>query len=307
MKKANQGQKLKQLGKKLGLSISMVLLTQLPIAAGEVLDKIKQTGVIKAGYRPDTVPFAFVENGKPVGYSLDILELIRQETEKRLGKPIRLELVQIDPSNRFQQIQDGAIQIECGSTTVTWEREKLVDFSVSYFASGTQMIVNSGSGLANVQSLDGVKIAVIPNTTNEQAMKMFANKANLISVTSEEEGLAKLKSGEVEGFAGDGILLQALRKKESNPNAYEIVPEFPYMIESYACTLPQDESQWRDLVNYSIVKFMQGVVTDAPSAIDIYERWFGKNGEIPYPLETMADYFQGIANGYEWIPIQERY
>lgn len=293
---------------KLGLSASIFFLNQLPISAGEVLSNIKQTGVIKAGYRPETVPFAFVNNnGKPVGYSLDILELIRAETEKRLGKSIKLELTQISPGNRFEQIQDGTIEIECGSTTVTWEREKFVDFSVSYFASGTQMIVNSGSGLANVASLAGVKIAVIPDTTNEQAMKMFAQGAKLIPVKSEEEGLRKVQAGEVEGFAGDGILLQALKQNASNPNVYEIVPEFPYMIESYACTLPQDESEWRDVVNYSIVKFMQGIVTDAPSAIDIYERWFGKNGATPYPIETMADYFQGIANGYEWIPIQERY
>jgi polar amino acid transport system substrate-binding protein len=293
---------------KLSLSASIFFFPQVPLLAGEVLSNIQQTGIIKAGYRPETVPFAFIDNnGKPVGYSLDILELIRAETEKRLGKPIKLELSQINPENRFEQIENGTIHIECGSTTVTWEREKFVDFSVSYFASGTQMIVNSGSGLANVSSLAGIKIAVIPNTTNEQAMKIFAQGAELIPVKSEEEGLAKLKSGEVQGFAGDGILLQALKKNTPNPQIYEIVPEFPYMIESYACTLPQDESQWRDVVNYSIVKFMQGIVMDAPSAIDIYERWFGLQGETPYPLETMADYFQGIANGYEWIPIQERY
>lgn len=293
---------------KLSLSASIFLFNQMPLFAGEVLSNIRETGIIKAGYRPETIPFAFVDNnGKPVGYSLDILELIRAETEKRLGKPIKLELNQINPENRFEQIEDGSIYIECGSTTVTWEREKFVDFSVSYFASGTQMIVNSGSGLANVSSLAGVKIAVIPDTTNEQAMKIFAKGAKLIPVKSEEEGLEKVKSGEVEGFAGDGILLQALKKNASNPNLYEIVPEFPYMIESYACTLPQDESQWRDIVNYSIVKFMQGIVTDTPSAIDIYERWFGQQGATPYPIETMADYFQGIANGYEWIPIQERY
>jgi polar amino acid transport system substrate-binding protein len=292
----------------LGLSILLILTSQLPLFAGQVLDKIKQTGVIKAGYRKDTVPFGFVdEKGKLVGYSLDILELIRQETEKQLGKPIKLELIEITPSNRFELIKNRSLDLECGSTTVTWEREQFVDFSVSYFASGTQMIVNSSSGLANVNSLKGINIAIIPNTTNETAMKKFARGANLIPVKSEEEGWQKLQKGEINGFAGDGILLQGLRKNAANPNDYEIVPEFPYMIESYACTLPEDESQWRGLVNYSIVKFMQGVVTDTPSAVDIYERWFGVNGETPYPLETMADYFQGIINGFEWIPIEERY
>jgi polar amino acid transport system substrate-binding protein len=292
----------------IGLSFSLICGVQMPLFAGEVLNQIKTTGIIRAGYREDTPPFAFIDSqGKPVGYSVDILELIRAEAAQQLGKPIKLELIKIDPNNRFTKIQNGDIAIECGSTTVTWEREKIVDFAVSYFASGTQMIVNRGSGFANSNSLVGVKIAVIPNTTNEKAMKAFAKGANLIAVASEEEGWQKLQKGEVDGFAGDGILLQALKKQADNPNNYEIVPEFPYMIEAYACTLPQNESQWRDIVNYSIIKFMQGVVTDTPSAIDIYDRCFGETGNTPYPVETMADYFQGISNGYEWIMIDERY
>lgn len=292
----------------LGLSFSLISTLQMPVFAGEIFNQIKTTGVIKAGYREDTPPFAFVDiQGKPVGYSLDILELIRAYTQEELGKPIKLELIKIDPNNRFDKIKNGDIAIECGSTTITWEREKIVDFSVSYFASGTQMIVKKGSGFGNSNSLTGAKIAVIPQTTNEKAMKTFAKGANLIPVTSEEEGWQKLQKGEIDGFAGDGILLQSLKKQGDKSNNYEIVPEFPYMIEAYACTIPENESQWRDIVNYSIVKFMQGVVTDTPSSIDIYDRWFGEKGNTPYPIETMADYFQGVANGYEWILIDERY
>jgi len=84
----------------LGLSFSIIFGLQIPVFAGEVLNQIKATGIIKAGYREDTPPFAFADNqGKPIGYSLDILELIRAQTEKQLGKPIKLELVKIDPNN----------------------------------------------------------------------------------------------------------------------------------------------------------------------------------------------------------------
>jgi polar amino acid transport system substrate-binding protein len=294
----------------ISIALSVTLTGGLPTqtSAEEILDKIEKTGVIKAGYRQDTPPFTFVdEEGKSVGYAIDILEMVRAEVENKLGKKIKLELIPINALNRFEKVINGSIDLECSSTTVTWEREKKVDFSVSYFASGTQMIVKKGSGFANSSNLKEAKIAVIPTTTNEKAIKTFVSSADLIDVDSEEEGWQKLQEGEVDGFAGDGILLQALKKKANNPTNYEIVPEFPYVIESYACTLPPNQSQWRDTVNYSIVKFMQGVVTDTPSAIDIYERWFGENGKTPYPRETMADYFQGIINGYEWILIEERY
>nr|MCU0536187.1 transporter substrate-binding domain-containing protein [Hydrococcus sp. Prado102] len=113
--------------------------------AGIVLDRIKQTGVMTAGARTDAMPFGYKnEKGEWIGYSLDILELIRKDVEKQLGKPIKLQLVEVSPQNRFAKIKDGSIDIECSSTTLTWEREKEVDFSVSYFASGTQMLVKKG-------------------------------------------------------------------------------------------------------------------------------------------------------------------
>ena len=292
----------------LSLSLIEALPLSKPVFASEILEQIEETGVIKAGYRLDTPPFAFVnEEGKSVGYAIDILELIRKQVEEKLGKEVRLELVEINPLNRFEEVINGSIHLECGSTTITWEREQRVDFSTSYFASGTQMIVKKDSKLVNSSNLAGVKIAVIPTTTNEQAMKTFASDAKLVYVGTEEEGWQKLLAGEVEAFAGDGILLQGLRKASQQTENYEIVPEFPYVIESYACTLPPNQSQWRDTVNYGIVKFMQGVVTDVPSSVDIYERWFGESAQTPYPREVMADYFQGIVNGYEWILIEERY
>ncbi|AFZ46461.1 amino acid ABC transporter substrate-binding protein, PAAT family [Cyanobacterium stanieri PCC 7202] len=292
----------------LGLSVSFFSALIPSALAGNLLEQIQATGVIRAGYRPDTVPFAFLDDdGKPVGYAIDLLELIREETETRLNQPIELELVEITPSNRFEQITEGIIDIECGSTTVTWERKNYVDFSVSYFASGTQMIVNQGSDWARAESLAGAKIAVIPDTTNEIAIRNFAPDAEFVFVDSEEEGWRMVQEDEVVGFAGDGILLQALKATIDNADQYEIVPEFPYMIESYACTLPQNQSQWRHIVNYSLVKYMQGVVIDVPESQALYSRWFGVNGVTPYPVETMADYFQGIVNGYEWIMIEGRY
>lgn len=293
---------------KIILSISLITGLPTQAIADEVLAEIKKTGILKAGYRQDTPPFTFVnDQGKSVGYAIDILEIIRAEVEERLGKPIKLVLVPINPENRFDKVIDGSIHLECSSTTITWDREKKVDFSVSYFASGTQMIVNKSKNFANGNNLKDAKIAVIPNTTNEKAMKVFASSAKLIPVTSEEEGWEMLKKGKVDALAADGILLQGLKRQADKPEKYEIVPDFPYVVESYACTLPPNQSQWRDTVNYSIVKFMQGIVTDTPSAVEIYERWFGENGTTPYPRETMSDYFLGIINGYEWIFIEERY
>jgi polar amino acid transport system substrate-binding protein len=257
-----------------------------------------------AGTRKDAVPFGFIDkDGKWVGYSLDILELIRKQTEKQLGKPIQLKLVEATPENRFEKIKNGSIDIECASTTFTWERTKQVDFSVSYFADGTKILTNKNSGLNSLESLSGRRIGVIMNTTNEKAVKLQQPAAQLIPVQNQADGLAKLEKGEIEAFAGDGIVLEGIRQKAKNASDFVVVPEFPYQYESYACSLPKDDSDWRNLVNYSLIQFMEGVVSDQPTSVAIYEKWFDETGVAPYPRDTINEYFQGILDTSEWIPI----
>lgn len=288
------------------VALSVLLSLSVPTMAwaGPVLDRIKQTGTITAGTRKDAVPFGYVdEKGQWVGYSLDVLELIRQQAEKQLGKPIKLKVVESTVEDRFQQIQNRAIDIECASTTFTWDRTKKVDFSVSYFADGTRILTSPKSGLESIESLAGRKVGVIPNSTNEKAIKLQQPAAQLVYVNNQTEGLAKLEKGEIEAFAGDGIVLEGIRKKAKNPKAWSVVPPLPYQYESYACMVPKDDSDWRNLVNYALIQYMEGVVSDQTAAVNIFEKWFGDEGVTPYPRDTINDYFQGILNGFEWIPI----
>jgi polar amino acid transport system substrate-binding protein len=288
------------------MTLAVTATYQTPLQAGNIFDRIQKTGVITAGARKDAIPFGYINpQGKWVGYSLDMLELIRQEAERRLGQPIKLKVVEVTPQNRFDKIKNGSIDIECGSTTFTWKRDREADFSVSYFASGTQLLVTEGSGLHSIDTLAGKRIGVIANTTNETVIKTQQPAAILVTVKDRNEGLKKLETGEIEGFASDGITLEGLRKNSSRGGGLAIVPQYPYAYESYACILPPDDSKWRDTVNYSLVRFMEGIVSDQQQAVSIFERWFGDRGVVPYSREAINDYFQGIVNTYEWIPLTD--
>ncbi|MBJ7899482.1 MAG: transporter substrate-binding domain-containing protein [Cyanobacteria bacterium RI_101] len=288
------------------LALTSLLLSSLVLPAwgGPVLERIRETGVITAGARRDAVPFAFVDSqGRWVGYSIDMLERIRRQAEKQLGKPIQLKLVEATPEERFNLIQANKIDIECASSTFTWARTQKVDFSVSYFADGTKILTRANSGLESAASLNGRAVGVIPNSTNEKAIKVLQPAANLVPLQDQAEGIAKLEAGEIEAFAGDGIVLEGLRQKLKKPQDWAIVPNFPYQYESYACLLPKDDSDWRNLVNYALIQYMEGVVSDQTAAVAVYEKWFGEEGLAPYPRDTVNDYFQGIVDGFEWIPI----
>lgn len=285
-----------------GLAISAIAPAA-PSHAGEVLERIAEHGAIVAGARADSVPFGFRnERGQWVGYSLEMLERIRREAEAELGKPIRLELVEVSPQDRFQKIQDGSIDIECGSTTFTWEREREVDYTVSYFFSGTQLLVPRGSALEVSPQLNGKRVAVIPETTNAAVIAALYPQAQVQTVGDRAAGLAALEAGTVDAFASDGIVLEGLRLDTPDPLQWSITPEAPLMIESYACTVPEDESAWRDLANRALVRYMQGLVSDNLADADLYERWFGISGATPYPREIISEYFLGILNTVEWIP-----
>jgi polar amino acid transport system substrate-binding protein len=286
------------------LSVLIALSIPTPSWAGTVLDRIKQTGTINAGTRRDAVPFGYLDKkGQWVGYSVDILELIRKQAEKQLGKPIKLNLIEATAGDRFNKIKNGTIDVECASTTFTWKRTQEVDFSVSYFADGTKILTNPKSGMESLESLAGRKVGVIPNTTNERAIKLQQPAAQLVAVQDQGDGLAKLEKGEIEAFAGDGIVLEGLKKGAKNPKNLVVVPTLPYQYESYACSLPKDDSDWRNLVNYALVQYMEGIVSDQTAAVQVFDKWFGEDGVAPYPRDTINEYFQGIINGYEWIPI----
>jgi polar amino acid transport system substrate-binding protein len=288
------------------LSLGLILIP-LAASAGQVLQRVEQTGVIRAGARKDAIPFGYVNaQGKWQGYSIDILELIRVEAEQKLKRPVKLELVEVTPETRFQKLRDGAIDIECGTSTFTWDREKLVDFTLRYFANGTQLLTRQDSGLGSIPSLVGKRIGIVPGTTNATIIRALQPAAEFLLVNDRLDGFRKLEAGQLDAFASDGITLEGLQRQAAQPQLWSVVPEAPYVIEGYACTVPEDESQWRDLVNRSLAQFMQGVVTGDPGAIALIDRWFGPKGIAPYPRDQISDYFQATLSTLEWLPTLSR-
>ena len=133
----------------------------------------------------------------------------------------------------------------------------MIDFSISYAVTGTRLLVKQGSSLGSPESLINKRIGVLPKTINEQVIKLVQPQATVIAVKNGEEGLAALEQGKIEALAWEGILLEGLRKTVSNPDVYEVVPKEPYSREGIACMVPEGNSQFLDVVNYSLVEFMQ--------------------------------------------------
>ncbi|MEL6162332.1 MAG: amino acid ABC transporter substrate-binding protein [Cyanobacteria bacterium J06628_3] len=273
------------MSKKIAVAVLSLLLTAaLPsVASAEsVMQKVKRTGVLTAGTSKDAFPFAYKDKqGKLIGYSVDMLKLIQQQMEKELGKKIQLKLVTLPPSGRIPNIVNRKVDIVCDASSFTWERNKNVDFSFSYGATGTNLLVKKASNLGSPKSLIGKKIGVLAKTTNEKAIKRVQPQAKLIYLRDRWQGYTALQQGRIDAFADDGILLEAWLGQKQNFNNYKVVPDRPYSREGIACMIPENNSDFLDTVNYTFYGFMQGFVNNESKYVTIFDRWFGPRGAIP--------------------------
>ncbi|AKG23619.1 amino acid ABC transporter substrate-binding protein [Calothrix sp. 336/3] len=263
-------------------TVSLCITNTAPsLAAETVMQKISRTGVLTAGTSKDAIPFAYADNqGKLTGYSIDMLNLIKEQLEKELGKKIQLKLIALSPAERIPKITSRQVDIVCDSSSFTWERDKKVDFSLSYGATGTQLLVKKGSNLGDAASLVGKRVAVLKDTTNELAIKRAQPKAQLIYVKNRAEGYTALQQNKIDAFASDSILLEGWLGTVKNRDAFQVVPDRPYSREGIACMVPENNSKFLDSVNLTLYKFMQGFVSEKSKNVAIFDKWFGANGVV---------------------------
>jgi polar amino acid transport system substrate-binding protein len=261
----------------------LILSGLMPGIAGAetVMEKVARTGVLTAGTSRDALPFAYSNSqGKLTGYSVDMLTLIRQQLEKELGKKIQLKLVAVTPAERIPKIINRQVDIVCDASSFTWERDKKVDFSISYGVTGTQILIKKEANLGSPESLINKRVGVLAGTTNEQAIKRIQPQAKLVYLKTRPEGFAALEQGKIDAFASDSILLEGWLQTAKNKDSFAIVPPRPYSREGIACMVPENNSKFLNSVNYSLAKFMQGFVNNNPKYVAIFDRWFGSQGAI---------------------------
>ena len=254
-----------------------------PVLAETVLEKIGRTGVLTAGTRPTSIPFAFInEKNEWIGFSIDLLEAIRARLEKKLGKPIKLEKKEVSPVTRIPLVANRTIDVECGSTTYTRGRDETVDFSINFFFTGAQLLVKKGSGIKSLADVAGKRVGVLLQTTGEKALRATQPKADVVTFQDHQAAFLALEQGRIVAIANDGILLAGLAAKAKNPKDYALVGGF-FSKDPFSCMVPENDSKWRDFVNHTFMELI-----DNGKYFELYDKWFGERGVIPYPMSDQV-------------------
>jgi ABC-type amino acid transport substrate-binding protein len=136
------------------------------------LDRIKKKAAVAFGYRESSRPFSFRgEDGQPAGYSVDLCRKIAIVLKSALGlADLKVSWVAVTPGDRIGKLQRGAVDLECGATTITFERLQQVAFSHMTFVDGGSVLATASSGIRGVKDLGGKRVGVIPNTTTDKAL-----------------------------------------------------------------------------------------------------------------------------------------
>ncbi|MCB1931938.1 MAG: amino acid ABC transporter substrate-binding protein [Candidatus Accumulibacter sp.] len=262
-----------------------------PAWAEAVLERIAKTGVFNAGTRADVVPFGYrakepgASEGRLVGFSVDLIEQIRKRLSTKLGREIETRLRVTTPSDREGLVASQAIDIECGLTTPTWERQKAVDFSIPFFGNGTRIMLlrTTAKGFAD---LSGKRIGVAAGTTTAQILRQHAPEAVVVEVPDMATGFDMFARGDLDGLSNIGIVLRAMVEDSPLKSKVVLLPRTTVLsYESMACSLPQNDSEWRAFVNHTFADLLEGVDQYRGGYFDIYEKWFGPRGVIYFPLD----------------------
>ena len=239
------------------------------------LKRIETTGVVRLGYRENSPPFAFVDaNKKPIGYSLDICEVVVEEIAREVGRDVTAEYLPVTPENRFERVTTGAIDLECGSTTNTAERRQMVAFSPTMFVTGTKLMVRRGSGIRSLRDLAGKTIVLTRGTVQESVVPKIAARQNVaikfVYGADHNESFQTLSSGKADAFANDDVQLYGMLAQTKSASEFRVVGDF-LTYADYALTLRKDDSEFAAVVEEAFRR-----LAGSREIVAIYERWFEK-------------------------------
>ena len=248
--------------------------------AEPTMERISRTGTLIIGTRTGSPPFAFVnKNNEWVGFSIDLVEkAIVRAISKKVGKEIKVEKKESTPQTRIPLLASNAVDLIAETMTDTQSRRDSVDFSLTFFVTGAQFLVKKGSPIKGIQSIAGKRIAAQQGSTNARIIRERVSSAKLLEFPDQPAAFQALVQGQVQAYTNDGIQLAGLKAKAPKPDDWVVVGEF-FSYEPYGMAMRKNDSDFRQAVNIGL---MDAIASG--NYFEIYNKWFGPKGEVPYPL-----------------------
>ena len=236
-------------------------------AQDNTIAKIKARGKLLAGVKFDTPPFGFLDDkNQPVGFDIDLMRKIAEH----IG--VSVELVSVTSPTRIPMLVSGNVDLVAASMTHTRERDKTIDFSITYYTGGQSLLVPKSSTVTGLKDLDGKQVSVQQGTTLEKNIAAAAPKAQIVAFKDYNSAWLALGQGRVDALTGSLNILQGFAK--DNPNV-KIVGDL-FSVEPFGIGIRQGDSALRDEVNFTLQDlWISGAYAE------LYRKWFHAEPTVP--------------------------
>jgi glutamate/aspartate transport system substrate-binding protein len=247
--------------------------------SADTLKKIKDSGSVTMGVRESSGALSYtLGDGKFVGYHVEICQKVLGDIQKQLGlAKLDIKYQPVTSQNRIPLVQNGTVDIECGSTTNNAARQKDVSFAVTTFVEEVRIAVKANSGITSVGQLNGKKVATTTGTTSVQTLRKNERATGVdfeqVYGKDHADSFLLLESGRADAFVMDGAILAGNIAKAKNPADFKIVGEV-LSVEPIAIMIPKDDAAFKKAVDDSVKAMMK-----SGEVAKLWTKWF----EQPIP------------------------
>ena len=245
-------------------------LAALPALAQESpssVAKVKARGKLIAGVKFDTPPFGFLDdNNEPAGFDLDLMRAVAAH----IGVPV--EFQKVTSVTRIPLLLSGNVDLVAASMTHTREREKTIDFSLTYYTGGQSLLIRADSPIGGVADLAGKRVAVQQGTTLEKTIERLAPNARVTAFRDYDAAWLALAQGRADALTGSLNILQGFSK---NNQGFKIVGGL-LSSEPFGVGVRKGDWAMRDATDATL----QDIWISGAYA-KLYERWFGSAPPVP--------------------------
>ena len=238
------------------------------------LKKIKDSKTVTLGYRGSSIPFSYVNKaGDPIGYSIDLCNAVVDDISQELeGLEITVKYRKVTAETRIPAVRAGEIDLECGSTTANFARQKEVAFSPIFFIAGTKLLVPRSSGITSYRDLRDKTVVVTAGTTNEAAVRTISDKQKLgiklVIGKDHDQSFATLSEGKADAFATDDVLLYGLVATTRSGDRYHVVGDY-LSYDPYGLMYRKDDLDFAAVVDRTFRRLAQ-----SRELVQLYNKWF---------------------------------
>jgi glutamate/aspartate transport system substrate-binding protein len=285
------------------LVASTLICTQSAIASSATLDKIKSTGAVTMGVRESSIPMSYTTGDSRFdGFHIEVCRMILNDIKDKLGmSTLRINYQPVTAQNRMPLVQNGTVDIECGTTTNNTARQRDVSFANTLYVEEVRIAVKANSGINSISQLAGKKVATTTGTTSVQLLRKHekATGVNFDEVFGKDhaDSFLLLESGRADAFVMDGSILAGNIANSRNPKDFKIVGEV-LSVEPIAIMVRKDDPQFKADVNAAIAKIVAN-----GSMPKLWDKWFLK--PIP-PKNSIVGLELSAATKNAWANLNDR-